>query len=105
MEFRALYNQHSKINHSCEPNVMLKHIENSAKIAIIATRKIQIDEEIGFDYTAGRGNVSKISDADERRKILKGLGFKKGKFTMILAIHLVLGLILSHDLGLVFYRI
>ena len=76
MEFRALYNQHSKINHSCEPNVMLKHIENSAKIAIIATRKIQIDEEIGFDYTAGRGNVSKISDADERRKILKGLGFK-----------------------------
>ena len=77
MEFRALYNQHSKINHSCEPNVMLKHIENSAKIAIIATRKIQIDEEIGFDYTAGRGNVAKISDADERKKILKGLGFKK----------------------------
>ena len=56
---------------------MLKHIENSAKIAIIATQKIQIDEEIGFDYTAGRGNVSKISDADERKKILKGLGFKK----------------------------
>ena len=86
MEFRALYSQHSKINHSCEPNVMQDFIENSAKIKIIATRKIQIDEEIGWDYTAASysSNVSKISDADERKKILKGLGFKKNfKFNFI----------------------
>ena len=52
MEFRALYSQLSKINHSCEPNVKLDNIENSAKQCVIATRKIQIDEEIGLDYTS-----------------------------------------------------
>ena len=55
---------------------MLDFIENSTKLEIIATRKIKIDEEIGLDYT-GSSNVSKISDADERKKILKGLGFKQ----------------------------
>ena len=64
---------------------MQDFIENSAKLKIIATRKIQINEEIGWDYTAASysSNVSKISDADERKKILKGLGFKKKNFNFI----------------------
>ena len=88
MECRALYSQHSKINHSCKPNVMLNYIENSAKLEIIATRKIQINEEIGMDYTAASfsSNVSKISDADERKKILKGLGLKETSNSLLFRI-------------------
>ena len=77
---------------------MLNYVENSAKIKFIATRKIQIDEEIGWDYTPKvveystssdemeateySSNVSKISDADERKKILKGLGFKETSYSL-----------------------
>ena len=76
MKCRALYSQHSKINHSCKPNVKLNYMEASAKLDIIATRKIKIDEEICQDYTAASLQVSKISDVDERKKILKGLGLQ-----------------------------
>ena len=88
MGCRALYSQHSKINHSCEPNVKLNFIENSAKLEIIATRKIQINEEIGMDYTAASftSNVSEISDADERKKILKGLGLKETSNSLLFRI-------------------
>ena len=67
---------------------MLNYIENSAKLEIIATRKIQIDEEIGQDYTAASfsRNVSKISDADERKKILKGLGLKETSNSLLFRI-------------------
>jgi len=71
IEFRALYNQHSKINHSCAPNVIIKHVENSSKIAIIASKSIAIDDEICFDYTLGKANVSKMGEGEERRRILK----------------------------------
>ena len=88
MGCRAVYSQHSKINHSCEPNVKLNFIENSAKLEIIATRKIQINEEIGMDYTAASltSNVSEISDADERKKTLKGLGLKETSNSLLFRI-------------------
>ncbi|CAG5112247.1 Oidioi.mRNA.OKI2018_I69.chr2.g6482.t1.cds [Oikopleura dioica] len=45
-EFRALYAMHSKINHSCSPNVKVKMLENSSKVAIIALTPISLEDEL-----------------------------------------------------------
>ncbi|CBY13502.1 unnamed protein product [Oikopleura dioica] len=45
-EFRALYAMHSKINHSCSPNVKVKMLENSSKVAIIALERISLEDEL-----------------------------------------------------------
>ena len=67
----GLYMLHSHINHSCSPNISVRHImpTNIQRITIIARRAIKPGEELLATYVDPSGSVWK------RRRELKEWGF------------------------------
>lgn len=54
-KFGGLYSVHSFLNHSCSPNVAIRHVPErnilaSMKVAAVALREIQKDEELVISY-------------------------------------------------------
>jgi SET domain-containing protein len=67
----GLYMLHSHINHSCSPNVSVRHIipNNIQRITVIARRAIEPGEELVASYVDPSGDLWK------RRRELKEWGF------------------------------
>lgn len=67
----GLYVLHSHMNHSCSPNVSVRHIttNNSQRITIIARRAIEPGEELLVSY------VNPELDVRARRRELKEWNF------------------------------
>ncbi|KAK0465228.1 SET domain-containing protein [Desarmillaria tabescens] len=68
----GLYLLHSHLNHSCDPNLSVRHLQQSsalARITIIAKRAILPDEELTITYVDPSLGVS------QRRRALREWGF------------------------------
>lgn len=67
----GLYVLHSHVNHSCAPNVSVRHItpNNVQRITILARRAIKTGEELLASY------VDPTGDVWTRRRALKEWGF------------------------------
>ena len=67
----GLYMFHSHINHSCSPNISVRHLtpNNIQRVTVIARRAIKPGEELVVSYVDPSGSVSK------RRRDLKEWGF------------------------------
>jgi hypothetical protein len=68
----GLYTLHSHLNHSCTPNVSVRHLEQRtalARITLLAKRTIKPGEELVVTY------VNPEMGVRERRRELEGWGF------------------------------
>ncbi len=68
----GLYTLHSHLNHSCEPNVSVRHLDQRAalaRITVIAKRDIQVGEELVVTY------VNPQAPYQARQNELQGWGF------------------------------
>lgn len=72
----GLYILHSHINHSCDPNISVRHLEQRtalARISVIARRDIKVGEELTVTY------VNPQMGLYERRQGLLEWGFGQCK--------------------------
>ncbi|KAK1222402.1 hypothetical protein PQX77_014735 [Marasmius sp. AFHP31] len=69
----GLYTLHSHLNHSCSPNVSVRHLDRTtlSRVTILALRDIQPDEELLVTY------VNPNNDVRARQKELQQWGFGK----------------------------
>ena len=68
----GLYTLHSHLNHSCEPNASVRHLDQRAalaRITVIAKRDIQVGEELVVTY------VNPQAPYQVRQNELQGWGF------------------------------